>query len=111
MRDPRVSGHAHRGKKGDALTQAERALALLDKTPLLRARDLVDAGIARETLRRLVQSGELEQPGRGLDRRVGGAMAAEASIAEVARRTPHAVVALLSALRFHGLTTRVPHEV
>lgn len=98
-------------KKGGALTQAERALALLDKTPLLRARDLVDAGIARETLRRLVQSGELEQPDRGLYRRVGGEMAAEASIAEVARRTPHAVVALLSALRFHGLTTQVPHEV
>ena len=38
-------------KKGDALTQAERALALLDRTPLLRARDLVDAGIAREVAR------------------------------------------------------------
>jgi predicted transcriptional regulator of viral defense system len=77
----------------------------------MRARDLVDAGIARETLRRLVRSGELEQPDRGLYRRVGGEMAAEASIAEVARRTPHAVIALLSALRFHGLTTQAPHEV
>lgn len=98
-------------KRRKVVPQAARALALLDKTPLLRARDLVDAGIARETLRRLVASGELEQPDRGLYRRVGGEMAAEASVAEVARRTPHAVVALLSALRFHGLTTQVPHEV
>lgn len=98
-------------KGAEALPQAARALALLDKTPLMRARDLVAAGIARETLRRLVQSGELEQPDRGLYRRVGGAMAAEASMAEVARRTPHAVIALLSALRFHGLTTQLPHEV
>jgi predicted transcriptional regulator of viral defense system len=36
-------------------------------------------------------------------------MSAGASLAEVARRTPHAVVALLSALRFHGLTTQLPH--
>jgi len=98
-------------KGREASPQAARALALFDKTPLLRARDLVNAGIARETLRRLVASGDLEQPDRGLYRRVGGAMSAEASIAEVARRTPHAVVALLSALRFHGLTTQLPHEV
>ncbi len=98
-------------KKRQAPPQAVRALALFEKTPLLRARDLVDAGIGRETLRRLVASGALEQPDRGLYRRVGGDMAAEASVAEVARRTPHAVIALLTALRFHGLTTQLPHEV
>lgn len=92
-------------------TQAEQALALFTKTPLLRARDLVEAGIARETLRRLVASGDLEQPGRGLYWRKGAEMSAASSLAEVARQTPHAVVSLISALRFHGLTTQVPHEV
>ena len=77
----------------------------------MRARDLAEAGIARETRRRLVQRGEPEQPERRLYRRVGGPMAAEASIAEVAHRTPHAVMALLSALRVHGLTTHCPQEV
>lgn len=93
------------------MTQADQALALFAQRPLLRARDLADAGIARETLRRLVISGALEQPGRGLYARKGAELSADASLAEVARRTPHAVIGLLSALRFHGLTTQVPHEV
>lgn len=92
-------------------TQAELALALFAKTPLLRARDLADAGIARETLRRLVANGDLEQPSRGLYWRKGAEMSAASSLAEVARQTPHAVISLISALRFHGLTTQVPHEV
>ena len=33
------------------------------------------------------------------------------SLAEVAARIPHGVVCLLSALRFHGLTTQCPREV
>ena len=32
-------------------------------------------------------------------------------LAEVARRVPKGVVCLLSALRFHGLTTQAPFEV
>lgn len=91
--------------------QAERALALFERAPLQRARDLVAAGIGRETLSRLVARGLLEKPGRGLYRRVGGEMSAEASIAEAARRTPHLVFALLTALRLHGLTTQLPHEL
>lgn len=92
-------------------TQAAQALALFAKTPLLRARDLAEVGVARETLRRLVASGELEQPSRGLYWRKGADFSADISLAEVARRTPHAVISLLSALRFHGLTTQLPHEV
>lgn len=91
-------------------TQADQALALFAKRPLLRARDLAEAGIARETLRRLVASGALEQPSRGLYWRKGAELSAEASLAEVARRTPHVVICLVSALRFHGLTTQAPHE-
>lgn len=92
-------------------TQAERALVLLAKQPLLRARDFESIGIARETLRRLVASGELEQPSRGLYARRDADLSADVSLAEVARRTPHAVISLVSALRFHGLTTQLPHEV
>jgi hypothetical protein len=33
------------------------------------------------------------------------------SLAQVAKRLPHAVICLLSALRFHDLTTQCPHEV
>jgi len=91
--------------------QAERALALFEKTPLLRARDLVAAGVSRETLHRLLTRGLLEQPGRGLYRLVGGPMSADASIADAVRASPHMVVALLSALRLHGLTTQLPPDL
>lgn len=30
---------------------------------------------------------------------------------EAAKRVPHGVICLLSALRFHGLTTQAPHEL
>lgn len=33
------------------------------------------------------------------------------SLAEAAQRVPHGVVCLLSALRFHGVTTELPHDV
>jgi len=93
------------------LSQAKQALALFAKTPLLRARDLAAVGVARETLRRLVATGELEQPSRGLYWRKGAEVSGDVSLAEVARRTPHAVIGLLSALRFPGLTTQLPQDV
>ena len=33
------------------------------------------------------------------------------SLAEACKRVPHGVVCLLSALRFHGLTTQLPYEI
>jgi predicted transcriptional regulator of viral defense system len=92
-------------------SQAKKALALFAQTPLLRARDLAAVGVARETLRRLVAAGELERPSRGLYWRKGAEISGDVSLAEVARRTPHAVISLLSALRFHGLTTQLPQDV
>ena len=41
----------------------------------------------------------------------GREVSAHGSLAEVARRVPKGVVCLLSALRFHGLTTQAPFEV
>lgn len=92
-------------------SQAAQALALFAKAPLMRARDLAAIGVSRETLRRLVAKGELEQPSRGLYWRKGAEVSGNASLVEVVRRTPHAVIGLMSALRYHGLTTQLPHEV
>ena len=41
----------------------------------------------------------------------GAAPSEHRSLAEVSKRTPRGVVCLLSALRFHGLTTQAPAEV
>jgi len=53
----------------------------------------------------------LERLDRGLYRLVEAAATEQSSLAEVAKRVPHAIVCLLSALQVHGLTTESPHTV
>jgi predicted transcriptional regulator of viral defense system len=77
----------------------------------VRARDLDGAGIPRAYLQRLCDRGVLERLDRGLYRLVEAAATEQSSLAEVAKRVPHAIVCLLSALQVHGLTTESPHAV
>ena len=78
---------------------------------MLRPRDLASHGISREILRRLHSEGQLERRGRGLYVLAGAALSEHEMLAQSAARVPHGVVCLLSALRFHGLTTQNPSEV
>ncbi len=84
---------------------------LLSAQGALRARDAKAHGLARPDLARLVQSGELESVGRGLYVPTKARITEHHSLAEAAARSPHGVVCLLSALRFHGIGTQNPHEV
>ncbi|HRH79606.1 MAG TPA: AbiEi antitoxin N-terminal domain-containing protein [Thiobacillaceae bacterium] len=92
-------------------TTAERLIDLVRNQGLIRPRDLAPLGIPRVALTRAVRRGELERIGRGLYGLPGRPVSAHGALAEVARRVPKGVVCLLSALRFHGLTTQVPFEV
>lgn len=89
----------------------DRLIALAHRKVLLRSRDLVDQQIPREYLKRACEKGMLERAGRGLYRIPGAVVSENSSLAEVCRRAPAAVVCLLSALRFHDLTTQNPFEV
>lgn len=93
----------------DATT--EKLLSLIRARGLALTRELVQAGIPRVALTRAVRRGQIERIGRGLYGLPGRATSANASLAEVARRVPKGVVCLLSALRFHDLTTQAPFEV
>lgn len=88
-----------------------RYLELLRRQGLARASELERGGVSRTQLARLVQRGEIERVGRGLYRLPGAGYDERQSLAEAARRVPAGVVCLLSALRFHGLTTQNPFEV
>jgi predicted transcriptional regulator of viral defense system len=77
----------------------------------LRARDLDAGKIPRAYLRRLTERGLLEQLDRGLYRLAGAPVTELNSVADVAKRVPHAIVCLLSALQIHDLTTEAPHAV
>lgn len=85
-------------------------LMRLAQTPL-RARDLAAAGISRSNLRRLVDRDVLRKVDRGLYLAVDADVTEHHSLAEVAKRVPHAVICLHSALRVHELTTESPHAV
>ena len=76
---------------------------------VLRPRDLT--GVSRAAIARLVDAGELERVGRGLYVPTGAKLTEHHSLVEAAKRVPAGVVCLLSALRFHSLTTQNPHEV
>jgi predicted transcriptional regulator of viral defense system len=102
--------HECRGIVTDS-TPPDRALELLEGLGSVRSRDLERAGVSRTQIRRLLEQGRIERVGRGLYRRPGAPLSERQDLAEIARRVPGGVVCLLSALRFHGLTTQNPFEV
>jgi len=93
------------------MTSLEKALQALRRLGLARSRDLERAGISRTELRRLLGRGLIERVGRGLYGLPGASHTERQHLVETARRVPGGVVCLLSALRFHGLTTQNPFEV
>lgn len=92
-------------------THAQRILRLASRRGLLRARDLARDHIPRVTLSRLVASGQLTQVSRGLYALPRQKRSGQHQLAEIAARSPLGVFCLLTALRFHQLTTQSPHEV
>jgi predicted transcriptional regulator of viral defense system len=77
----------------------------------VRLATLEAQGISRMQVRRMVARGELVELGRGLYAPKSFEPSARHALAIVAARVPDAVVCLLSALSFHGLTTEQPAEV
>jgi predicted transcriptional regulator of viral defense system len=91
--------------------QKTASLMTLARKGPLRARDLAAASIPRTYLKRLCERGSLEKIGRGLYRLSDSPVTELSSLAEVAKRVPHGVICLVSALQLHGLTTESPHAV
>ena len=88
------------------------AKALIRQKGVVRSRELVDAGVARSQLSRLVAAGDLVRLARGVYTAPGATLAGvEEGVLVVAERIPEARLCLLTALRLHGLTTQAPFEV
>ncbi len=90
---------------------ADRLIELVKARGLIRPCDLKSLEIPRISLTRAVRRGQLERVGRGLYGLPEREISAHGSLAEVAIRVPKGIICLLSALRFHGLTTQSPFEV
>lgn len=97
---------------------ADLILMLARSNGLLRTRDVDSAGAPRAALARLAHDGRLVKVGRGIYALPGRTGSEHDSLAEVAARTSTGVICLISALRFHELTTQqssaiwlaIPHK-
>jgi predicted transcriptional regulator of viral defense system len=78
---------------------------------MIRMADALRAGIHRNTLRAMVESGKLERVTRGLYRLQDAPGLGHPDLVTVARKVPQGVLCLISALSYHEMTTQIPHEI
>jgi predicted transcriptional regulator of viral defense system len=92
-------------------TQRQRLQAALDSKPIARAYELREAGVAAQTISRAVQDGELIRLSRGLYQRAGSEIDIAQTLAEASKKVPRGVIAMVSALAYHGLTDQMPRKI
>jgi predicted transcriptional regulator of viral defense system len=92
-------------------SKTQAALDLVRELRIVRPQDLAARKIPPDYLDRLHRRGLIERVGRGLYAWPDADLGENQTLAEAARQVPKGVICLLSALRFHGLTTQAPHEV
>lgn len=88
-----------------------RVLAIARKQKIIRPRDVEAIGVPREYLLRLMRQGVIQRTGRGVYEMSDSKPTEHHSLAVVATEIPKGVICLLSALRFHELTTQQPSDV
>lgn len=93
------------------MSKAEQILNIAKDRKILRTSDLKSIENSRVYLSALVKNGELLKIGRGLYVLPDESFTENQTILETAKAIPHGVVCLISALRFHELTSQNPFEV
>jgi len=91
--------------------RTDRLLALVRELGVMRPRDLDAHSIPRIYLKMAVEQKLVERAGRWLYRLASAEATEHQALIECAKRVPHGVVCLLSALQFHGLTTQLPPDL
>ena len=82
-------------------TQAAQVLRIAEEHGVVHSCDLTARRIPRATLMRLVRAGRLKQAARGMYVLPDQPLSRQHPLAEVAARSSHGVLCLLTALRFH----------
>jgi predicted transcriptional regulator of viral defense system len=78
---------------------------------LLRTSEALRLGISPATLYRMRDAGHIVQENRGLYRLAEAEPLGNPDLVQIAKLIPKAVICLISALNFHGLTTQIPNRV
>jgi predicted transcriptional regulator of viral defense system len=92
-------------------SQKAKLQSILNRRIMMHAHELRDAGISAQTIARAVESGEVERISRGVYQKRDAEVEENQILAEAAMRAPKGVVAMVSALAFHGLTDQMPRRV
>jgi predicted transcriptional regulator of viral defense system len=92
-------------------SQRERLQKILAERSIVRASELRGEGIDAKTISRAVDEGIVERIGRGLYQQPDSPIDAAHALAEVSKKIPRGVIAMTSALAFHGLTDQMPRQV
>ncbi|WBU32336.1 AbiEi antitoxin N-terminal domain-containing protein [Rhodopseudomonas palustris] len=92
-------------------SQKAKLISLLETRSMMRAQDLREAGISAQTIARAVEAGEIDRISRGVYQKRGVEVEENQILAEALMRAPKGVIALVSALAFHGLTDQMPRRV
>ncbi len=77
----------------------------------LRMSEAIEHGISRYALYKMRDKGALEQVSRGIYRLVDLPPISNPDLVTVSLRYPKAVICLITALSYHGMTTQIPHEI
>lgn len=89
-----------------------RAFELISRSDIpITMKALKAEGISTWTVRNLVQSGKIETPARGIYRLPAEDMDIHSDWALVSLKYPSAVICLLSAASYHGMTQELPHTL
>lgn len=93
------------------IDQQAKLKKLQNKEGVINTSQAIRAGVHPRTLYQLRDNGVLEQLSRGLYRFTDSDELSFPDLVTVAAKKPNAVICLISALSFHGLTTQIPHSV
>jgi predicted transcriptional regulator of viral defense system len=95
-----------------AMRENQRAQlrTIVAEQPIVRAQELRNAGIAGSTIQRALDDGDLVRIGRGLYQSPQSDIEGDQTLAEVSKRIPKGVIAMVSALAYHGLTDQMPRK-
>ncbi|API57565.1 MULTISPECIES: type IV toxin-antitoxin system AbiEi family antitoxin domain-containing protein [Rhizobium] len=94
-----------------SVTQRQIARTVLTERGIARLVELRNAGVTAATMSRMERDGEVLRLARGLYQLPDAQLDVNHSLAEVAKRAPKAVICLVSALAFHGLTDQLPGQI
>ena len=92
-------------------TKRQQVIDLVRALPVVRPKDLIEHRLPRDYLYVLAQEGVIERVARGLYQWPNKDLGRHQSLAAICKMAPRTVVALLSALNYHNMTTQNPHQV